>query len=334
MPERSAINQTIQIGVETTPGTPVAATKTLGSIGFAMGINVDSTTSRPTGQKYASQHIVGKEWTAADISGNPSYEELPYLFSSLFSSPEIVPVTEDGGTGAATKWVFDTKSFGDDAPKTFTIEQGSSFRAHRASSAIISELNIEWSRDEISLGGSAFARAIEDGITMTPNPTGFKQIPVKPDQLSVYLDDSADMLGNTKLTRALEGEMSVSDRFSPLWVVDRDLPSFASIVEGEPSVEFTIRQMADEQAMENLLAMRGGATKFFRAEWVGPIIFGTGPTATRYSFVFDMAGQVSDVDNFDETDGVFSIEWTFGAVHDSTWGKAMHAEVVNTQTAL
>lgn len=331
MVERATINQTVQIGVETTPGTPVAATKSLGSVGFGFGIKVDSNASRPTGQKYASQQIVGKEWAEAEIEGNPSYEELQYLFASVLSAPTTTPIANGAQANAATLWKFDSNSRGDDAPKTFTIEQGSSARAHRVSNAIISELSLEWSREELSLGGTVLARAIEDGITMTnTGVTGFKQVPVLPGQISVYLDDSAEELGTTKLTRALSGEISISDRFGALWVVDRDQKSFVNTIETEPDVSFTIKQMADAQAMENLLAMRGGATKFFRLEAVGPTLFGP----TNYKFVLDMAGQISDVDDFDDEDGIFAVEWTFGAVHDSTWGKAVHVEVTNTQSAL
>lgn len=331
MAERATINQTVQIGVETTPGTPVAATKSLGSIGFGFGIKIDSNASRPTGQKYASQQIVGKEWAEAEIEGNPGYEELQYVLSSVLSTPTTTPIANGGNANAATLWKFDSNSRGDDTPKTFTIEQGSSTRAHRVSNAIVSELTMEFSRDEISLGGSVLAKAIEDGIVMTSTGvSGLKQVPILPAQLSLYLDDTSAALGTTKLTRALSGEISISDRYGPLWVIDRAQNSFVNTIETEPDVSFKIKQMADAQAMANLTAMRGGATKFLRLEAVGPLLFGT----TNYKFTMDLAGQVSDVDDFDDEDGVFAVEWTFGAVHDPTWGKAIHAELTNTTQAL
>lgn len=330
MAERATINQTVQIGVETTPGTPVAATKSLGSVGFDFGIKVDSNASRPTGQKYASQQIVGKEWAEAGLSGNPSYTELQYLFASVLSTPTTTTIANAGSEGPGTLWKFDTSSRGDDTPKTYTIEQGSSTRAHRMSNAIISELTMEWSREEISLGGTALARAIEDGVVMTSNATGFPQVPVLPAQVSVYLDNTAAGLGTTKLTRALSGEFSISDRFGPLWVVDRAQPSFANTIETEPDVSFTLKQMADAQGMANLQRMRQGQTAFFRFEAVGPVMFGS----TNFKFVWDIAGQVADVNDFEDEDGVFAVEWTFGAVHDATWGKAMHVEVTNFATAL
>lgn len=333
MAERSTISQSVQIGVEATPGTAVAASKRLASIGFAIGAKVDSTTVRPIGQKYPTMEIVGKEWSEAELSGAPVYTELPYIFASLMSTPTVTE-TMDGGTHTqAFKYVFDSATFGDDTPKTYTVEQGSSFRAHRVVNGIISSWSMDWDRNEISLGGTMLAKAIEDGVTMTAAPTSLPQVPVRPSQLSVYLDSTAANLGTTKLTRALKGSVKVSDRFGPLWVVDASQSSFVNTLEIEPSLEFTLMQMADATALANLVAMRNGTTKFLRLEAVGPTIYSGGVTAT-HKFTFDIAGQVKDVGPFEDSDGVYAVEWTFGGVHDTTWGKAYHCEVITTTTAL
>jgi hypothetical protein len=244
----------------------------------------------------------------------------------------------DGGTpSGAYRWTFESNTFGDDAPKTFTVEQGSAFRAHRVANCILTELSMEWSREEISLGGSWLAKALEDGITLTASPTSLPQIPVKPADLSVYLDTTSAGLGTTKLLRALKGEFSISDRYNPLWVVDAAQPSFVATVEGEPTVEFKMTQMADAAGMASLLSMRGGTTAFLRLQAKGPKIY-TGsatPIGDQYHMLtIDIAGQVSDVSSFDDEDGVYAIEWTFGAVHDSTWGKAFKVELITTTVTL
>lgn len=333
MAERSSISQSVQIGVESTPGTAVAASKRLASIGFKIGPKVESSTVRPIGQKYATLEVVGKEWSEAELSGAPVYTELPYVFASLMSNPTVTQTMDGGTPTGAYKYVFDSATFGDDTPKTYTLEQGSSFRAHRVVNAIISEWSMDWDRNEISIGGTAIAKAIEDGITMTASPTSLPQIPVRPAQLSVYLDNTAAGLGTTKLTRALKGSFKISDRFGPLWVVDAAQSSFVNTVEIEPSVEFTLMQMADTAAMANLTAMRAGSSKFLRLEAVGPTIYSGGVTET-HKFTFDIAGQIKDISPFEDSDGVYAVEWTFGGVHDTTWGKAYHCEVVTTTTAL
>jgi hypothetical protein len=156
--------------------------------------------------------------------------------------------------------------------------------------------------------------------------------------MSVFLDGTAVGLGTTKLLRALKGSFEIADRFGPLWVVDAALDSFATTIEIEPSLEFTLMQMADAAAMANLVTMRAGGTKFLRLEAVGPTIYSAGVyagvLALKHKFTFDIAGQIKDISPFEDNDGVYAVEWTFGGVHDTTWGKAYHCEVVTTTTAL
>jgi hypothetical protein len=333
--ERSTISQSVQIGVETTPGTAVACNKRLASIGFKIGAKVDSKTVLPIGQKYPTLAVVGKEWSEADLDGWPVYTELPYLYSSVMSTATSVTQTMDSAipTGGYV-WTFDSATFGDDAPKTYTLEQGSSFRAHRVANGIITALSLDWSRDECKIGGSLLANALADGVTMTGSPTTLSQIPVRPTHFSVYLDSTAAALGTTKLTRALKGSVKISDRFVPLWVVDAANPSFVNTVEGEPKVEFSLMQMADATAMANLTAMRNGTTKFLRLEAVGPQIYSNGGVQVYHTLRIDMAGQIKDIDPFEDADGVYAINWSFAAVHDSTWAKAFQVKVTTTTPSL
>lgn len=339
MVERSTITQTAQIGVETTAGTAVAATKRLGSLGFSMGPSIETSTMRPIGQKYASLSILGKEWSEGDIEGSPVYTELPYVFSSIFGTPTIAQIMDGATPTGAYRWTFNTNTFGADTVKTYTIEQGDASRAHRVAHALVSELTFGYDREEVTLEGTMLARALEDGITMTSSGvTQLPQIPVRPTELSIYLDETSGGIGGTKQTRVVSGEFSLGgDRFMPVWAVDAAQNSFVAIVEGEPDFEFTLTQQANAQGMANLVRMRAGQTAFLRIRAVGPNIYtGTGgtPVVANHQFTLDVAGQVSDVDNFDDEDGVYGIEWTFTGVHDPTWGKAVTAEVITTTTAL
>jgi hypothetical protein len=334
MAERSTISQAVQIGVETTPGTAVAALRRLGSIGVEMSVQADINARRPTGQKYANLNVLGKEWSELSLSGSPVYQELPYLFASLMSAPTVTPLLDGATPTGASRWVFDSNSFSADAPKTFTVEQGDAVRAQRAVYGLLTGLTIPWSRDEVTVDGTMTARRVEDGITMTPSAVMLGQTPVRPSELSVYLDAGSADLGTTKLTRTISGEWSLASRFSPVWVVDAAQPSFVAQVESEPDAHFTLLQQANAEGMANLESMRGSTTRFMRLEAVGPIIAGSGPTAIRHRLILDMAGQVSSPNSFSDEDGVYAMEWEFGAVHDPEWGRALHVEVVTTLGAL
>jgi hypothetical protein len=337
MAERSSITQAAQIGVETTPGTAVAANKRLGSMGFEIGPSIDVNALKPDGQKYANAQIVGKEWVEGKLSGMPVYPELPYALSSVINSPVVTGITDGATPTGATKWAFDSANFNDDTPKTYTIEQGSSFRAHRAAGMIFQEYSWKWSRDKIELGGKVFGKSLQDGVTLTASPTILAQLPVRPSELSFYMDSSAVALGTTKMLRTLKGELTIGDRYDPLWVVDAAQTSFVATVETEPTIEMKVTQEADAQGMASLIALRAGATVFMRLEGVGPNIYtGTGgtPLIVNHKVTLDVAGQITDVGTLSDEDGVFAVEWTFSGVYDPTWAKSFHAEVVTTTATL
>lgn len=332
MAERATIAQAAQIGVETVSGTAVAAARRLGSIGFTLAPAFETNPNRPMGQKYPNLHVLGKEWTGVTMEGAPAYPELPYLFSSLISAGTVTQIMDGATPTGAYRWTFNSNAFGDDAPKTFTVEQGSASHASRAAGVIISDLTLNFSRSEVTLEGEGYGKAMDDDITMTSSPTQLAQIPVRPTELSVYADSTAAALGTTKLTRALSGSFTLGSRYSPLWVMDAAQASYVASVEAEPDLECTLMQVADDEGMAHLTSLRAGTTRFFRFEAVGPTIYAT--TSVKHQLRIDIAAQVSDVDEPSDEDGVYAIDWTLGGVVDPTWGKAFSVEVITTTQSL
>lgn len=327
MAERSSLNQNIQIGVEATPGTAVAATKRLQSISIEPSISVEMSAFRPIGSKFNALSTLGKEWVEASIAGRGTYTEIIYALSSVMTTGVTsVPVA---GT---TKWVFTPNNRTDDAPKTFTVEHGSGVRADRFTYGLITEFGMTFNRDAIEISGSMMGRALEDGITLTAaGITSPPLVPILPTQVSVYLDDTFGGLGTTKLTRLISGEFSLGSRFGPVWVVDAANPSFVNHVETEPDLSCTMLVQADTQGMGLLSTLRQGQTKFLRIEAIGGMI---GATAEPYRFTLDMAVKINDTGGFSDADGVYAIEFSGLGVNDGGWNKAVEISVVNELTAL
>src|SRR5690606_14299773 len=118
-----------------------------------------------SGHKAPTQEIIGKEWTTAGISGTASYDELTFLFASLFDK-----ATPTSNVGGSETWVFTPSVSDEDTIASFTIEQGSSVRAHKFVGAIVTELSLAGNRDEITLGGSIMAQLLTDGIALSADP--------------------------------------------------------------------------------------------------------------------------------------------------------------------
>ena len=323
MAERSSLNQNVQIGVEVVHGTPVAATTRLQSIGIEPSISVETSAFRPIGSKFNALSTLGKEWVEAAITGRATYTELQYLLSSVISTG-VVTELEPG----VSQWVFTPNTRDDDAPKTFTIEHGSSVRADRFSYGLVTEMGMTFNRDSIEITGSMLGKALEDNFTMTTGGiTSPPLVPILPTQVSVYLDDTAAGLGTTKMTRMVSAEFSLGSRFGPVWVLDAANPSFVNHVETEPDLTCSVMLQADTQGMGLLNTLRAGDTKFLRIEAVGGIV--TGGVVEEYRLNLDMAAKVSDTGGFSDADGVYAAEFTFLGVHDGTWGKALEFTLVN-----
>jgi hypothetical protein len=316
----ATIYQTAQIGVEVTAGTSIAANKKLSSVGFTFSPNPDIQVFRAAGSKYPSVATLNREWTEIDLDGAITYTEIVYLLSGILEKAAIVT------TAPATTWTFTPGTSSADIIQTYTIEQGSAGRAHKASYVLINDLTLSFARDESTISGSAIGTAIVDGITLTPTPTEIALIPVAGPQVKVYAADTvAALTGATALDGAISVEWSLTNRFGPAWFLN-GLTAYTQHVELEPTLELTLMQEADSEGMSLLPIMRTGATKFIRIEATGAVI-GAGPGT--YKLTIDTACKVTDIGDFSDEDGVYAIEYTLGGFHDAVLGGACKVVVVN-----
>ena len=326
MAERASIFEVAQLGVETTPGTSVAANRKLGATSIEPSINAGTTPLVVRGAKLPASVVLGKEWTTASIRGQASYTDIVYLLSSALS--RVTPVQQ--GTSAAYKWTFGINQSGADTVATYTVETGSNVRAGKFAYGIIPELGISFTRDAVEVSGTMAGREYQDGITLTASPTQVEVVPVLPAHVSVYMDTTPGTIGTTKLARVLRAEFKVADRFSQLWTLDASQNSWTTHIETQPAVTLNMLVEADSAGMALLTALRNGEKRFVRIAAVGPVADGT----YNHTLQIDLAGMVSDVGQFSDEDGLFAVEWTLQAVYDSAWGKAIEVTVINKLSSL
>ena len=328
MAERSSLTQGVQVGVESTPGTGVAANKKFVSIGITPAVQMDPLEFRPMGSKFNTIVTPGKEWVEADLEGVGSYSELLWFLSSCVVAPGA-PTTVDT---SARKWSFSSAPAAEDTVKTLTVEQGGVVRAHKFAYGLVTEVELTFNRDGIEVGGAMIGQRISDNITLTATPTTPPNVPILPTEIDVYLDSTFGGLGTTKLLRVLEATWTLGDRFNPVWVLNSTLPSFAAHVESEPNAQLTLLMEADAEGMAQLTQMRAGTTKFLRIKATSTTL--AGAATEMYSLTIDSAVKVADVGDFSDEDGVYAIEWTFDLVYDSGWTKAFNIDLVNKETTL
>jgi hypothetical protein len=326
MPERATIGQTQQLGLETTEGTAVAAGKQLQSLSFALSPVIETSRFKGMGAKFDALVTPGKDSSAADISGQATYDEIVYL---LCSALKKVTPTVSGTTGQL--WTIEPSNITEDTVATYTVEQGSSVRAQKAAGVVVTDFSITFNRDSVEIGGTAMGQLFQDGITLTATPTALPLVPILPAQVSVYLDPTGAALGTTKLLRVLEVEIGFGSRFGPLWPLNASLASYAAHIETEPDATLRLLMEADAAGMAQLPTLRAGSTSFIRVEAVGGVI-GAGPAT--YKATFDVPVKWEALNSLDDQDGVYGAEWGGRIVQDATLGKNISAKIINATTAL
>ncbi|MCE7982542.1 MAG: hypothetical protein DYG89_15230 [Caldilinea sp. CFX5] len=326
MPERASISQVVQIGVEVTPGTAVAANRKLNATQISPSIQTAVKMYRPLGGKFATVGAQGKEWTQAGVEGQMVYTDIVYPLSSILNY--AAPVQQ--GVTAAYKWTFTPSQSAEDTAKTYSVEVGSAVRAHEMVYGIFDSWGYALSRDEIKVKGSMIGQRLIDGITLTASPTEIALQPVLPTEVSVYLDATAAGLGTTKLLRVFGYDYEIASKVGPVWAIDAAQTSWAAHVELEPKAQFKLLLAADAVGMGLLTQLRAGTKRFIQVKAVGPVI------AAPHTWLFQhsLCGIVTGVSEFKDQDGVYAIEWTFDQVHDATWGKSTEIQVNNTLTTL
>lgn len=326
MAERATLLQTVQVGVETTSGTAVAAGKLLAATNIEPGIKITNNEFRPMGQKFTTIDALGKEWVEAKISGVMTYTDLIYLMGGGIAY--AAPVQQ--GATTAYKWTATPSQTAVDTIKTFTIECGGAVRAHKYAYGQINNFGYTLDRDKFEVKGSMIGQRITDAITMTASPTAVGLVPILPNQVDIFLDSASAGLGTTRLLRVFSFDFDQGDRYNPVWPIDSAQTSFAATVEVQPKAKVKMLMAADTQGMAMLTNMRVGSTQFLRLQATGALI------ATPYTYLLahDMCLGVAEVGTFSDKDGIYAIEWTFDVNYDSGWAKSHTLAVTNTLTAL
>lgn len=343
---RSTVAQRVQIGLEATPGTVVPANKSLGSLSFALSPSVETNEFRPKGMKYPTIVNANKEWAEGDLDGTPTYEEVVYPLSSVFSEATVAEVMDGATATGAYQWQFSPKSQGADDPQTFTVQTGDAVQCEQTAHVLVTDFNLDFSRDENALGGTAIGTRLDKDATLTasPDPVSDDLTPIQPGQVCIYMADTQAELSvggvsdsTKRFGTVLHANPSIGGRFNPVWYLNCTLDSFATFVEApEPTFEVDFLTEANDAGMAFLDQFRAGQTKFLRIEATGPVIYEGATTAedVRMLFRWDFAVKVNEPGDMSDEDGVYAINPTLTVVHDPEWDRATQVTVINTVEAL
>lgn len=337
--ERATATSIVQIGVETTPGVAVPATKRLGSLNLALSPDADVAFQGPQGYMFDTTSSVNREWSTSDISGLPNYAELQYPFSSLLGTGVV---TTPATAVLSRDWVFEIKHNRQGTPKTFTIEQGDidAGTAEQAAYAMFTSLNMTFSKTGgIDLGGTVMAQLGNYDFTLTDpdTVTGLPQVPVQNKEVNLYLDLTGAGIGGTQWVDAFSCGWSVDGRWGYGYPLNRSKQSYDRHYATKPDPTITLSVANNATGRDLIDYFRSRKTVFLRIDALGPLIetIGTGPgTPFYYMMQLDCAVQFSAAFTPGDIDGLATLDWEGRIVYDATWDAALKAKLRNTQATL
>lgn len=317
---RANVFQKVQLGKETVPGTAVAANRRLLAFMFRPKPNIPVNFFRPSGSRFNTVATVGKEWTEFDVSGEMAYNDLLYFFSSLIKAPT-------GGSPYTMKMSPDVQ----DTFNTFTIEYGEAGgNCERCTYGVATGCTLTFNRNSSEFSGTMIARTMESGATITPTPTKVKKLPVNSAKVDVLVGDT--VAGLTKITRALETSIEISDARNGLFVLDSAQSSFVETVERAGNYRANLSVQYDSTAVGYMADLRSSKEKYIRisvvgAEYnpVGPLNYSLQITAP-FSFEENSPGENEDI---------YAANFSLQLIEDSAGTVASGIEVViSTDTPL
>src|SRR5260221_654750 len=297
-PEVTTINQKLQFGAESTSalGTTVPANRLILCYDLQWGPMADVKMYSGTGRKYDAAQIENSEWVEGTVGGYLDYNGIIYLLAGAMGS--VSPVAH-GASTTAKDWVYIPPLTGSIVPQPYTIEQGDSIRARRASYGLFTEYTFKGDRQTgISIGSKVLAQPLADGVTMTGGPTTVALAPMAGKHLNVYLDPTSAALGTTQLLKVLNLDYAFTGIYGPFFPFNRANLGWTAHVDLNPGCIIKVLLEADANGMTPLSSMQTGSTQFLRVQAQGLIIDNLqtvtiGGGATGGTFTLGYKGQTT-----------------------------------------
>lgn len=324
---RATVNRVIQVGVESTPGTAVAADKKLPLTSFSLSRNVEPKKYRAWGFKGNTGSKIVKDFGGGSMEGPLNFTEIVYPLSTL-----VTPViTTPGGGTLSRQWVFTAFASGADVFKTLTVQEGDATAARQMAHTILTDFGINYAPDDTTISGSLLGKK-PTTVSLTGSPTSIAQLPGGPREVDMFMDAIGGTHGATAVTDAISAAFNIANKQVPRWVQSTSQASFKDTVEVPPELTANIVTEDNAQSRAFYDAITGSANpvKLVRLLHTGPLI----EAAIFHKFQLDFAAPIIGTEQTD-ADGVWAYQYQIDPEYNATFGnKLWEITIITTLTAL
>lgn len=323
----------IQMGVETTSGTAVAATSRWRGKG---------TIEDRLEQKFVEEDIayvsgvdrayIPKQLAAISFDETEAtFEQVPYIGSSGVKALDT-GVQDGTGTDYIYAYTFPTTAV--NTVKTRTIEGGDDQQEEEMEYSFVEAFKLTGKAEE-----ALMMQADWLGRQVAPSTkTAALALPTVEDILfqkgKLYIDAVSGTLGGTQKSNTFLGmELSVKTGWIPVFTGDGNLYfSFAKSTMPEIMLDITFEH--DASSVSEKASWRAGTSRQIRIKFEGNTVATPGTTYSKKTLLIDLAGKWEKFDKLDEQNGNDIVKGSFRARYNATAALFANMTVVNELSAL
>lgn len=310
--DRGAVNFVSQIGVESTPGTSVAANRFLPTLSWMLKRDRGTKKFRARGSKVDTSHLLHKQMARGSAEGVLDYNSIIYVLDGLFNAATAAQI---GGLTAYTREYTPGVRSADSTPKTYTVERGDAVACEDYAFTQLVNLNIEAGQDDFTIKADAISRAPADNQVLSGSITSIAERPVERNDIDVYIDDSFATIGTTKITQATEESLSLGEKFKEFFVHNSVTPEFADLVEIPYEPTFSFSTIHNIQSRTLIASLTSNPYKWVRWKAIGASL-GTFTTERFETIQFDMCVKFDNPEVIDDEDGPLGYKYNCSMMPD------------------
>jgi len=306
----------IQVGLESTRGTGVAADKKL--IG-SLVLTPEVMWHRPVDERNSlaefRRSVAVGQISRFRYEADATYEQLADILSMAVKGA-ITPTTPGGGTDSRL-WTFTPNTITKNVQDSYTFEYGDDVQAWDAAFTIIENLELAIAADEVmTIRADMFAKFAAKttftGAISDPTLNGGEVIA---NGAKIFIDGTYANLGNTQQASLLAGAtIRLPTGIVPVKYADGSL-DFSSVSEQRTHVELEMDLISSTAAITEYDAYVAGTDRAIRIQITGGII----EAAISYIFTFDIFGRyVTAPEVWGERDGENIVRMVLHSHEDSS----------------
>ena len=325
----------IQIGLETTQGTKVAATKkAIGTLTMTPEIDFHRPVDERNSLAEFRRDVITGQRAALKYEGSPSYEQIiDWLLASIRgvdSSGWSNPTTPGGGTNSRD-WTFSPLLTGRNQQDSYTIEYGDDTQEFEVGFAQISQLELAFAWNEVIMmtadmystfpAKSSFTGALSD-----PSVTE-----IVANHAKFYIDGTWANRGSTEKATLLAGATwRLNTGLVPIKYADGTL-EISSFMEQRRHLELDLDMAVGAAGMTEYDAAVAGTDRAIRIDVIGAVI----EAAITYKLRLDTFGRYEQAPEiFGVRDGENLFNLKLLSYEEGASNKEFEVIVTNTENAL